>query len=147
VAVCGYEFTYQWSMGGYDSDEAAFERYSAQPLFVLGPTTRGNPMFAELKDLAGATAPVITTMPDAPVYPANEDPAYAFARDEPVKMKACVGPAGRTMMLTRMSEMGPMATIFATNWLSGVRFAPAMKDGKAIGVCGVEVEMRWKQPG
>lgn len=135
VSVCDHFVTYVWDLKiSRDASDSAFGSSG----FYMGPYTMGQPMFPDIASLTGVTAPKLANTPAPPPFPGGAAPG-------PVSMKACVSAAGRAMMLTQVEGAStPQAMIIAMNWLNGLTFDPAMKDGKPIAVCGVPVEMPWK---
>jgi hypothetical protein len=139
ISVCNYVVTYVWDTME-SRDYATTTR--VLPDIYMGPYTRGQPMFPDIASLTGVTSPRLASTPAPPQFPGV---APGAAAPGPVAMKACVSAAGRAMMLTQVEGAAtPQAMILAMSWVNGLKFEPAIKDGKPVAVCGVAVEMPWK---
>lgn len=128
VAVCGYELSYEWKI-------------APPELSSLPPSMTRYPRLSKAKPDMRPAAPADAA---PPIYPPEALPLRAKGK---VKMEACVGPDGKVTAVGILeSRAGPLLAAAAAKWLLTIRLNPAVKDGVAIGVCGVEFEYDWKAP-
>lgn len=120
VAVCGYEFTYVWSL-----QQATLPTVDAY------------------ESLAEPDRPRLLKKGTQPAYPQS---ALARGVGGKVEMKLCIDPRGQVSGVPEAPK-GDGALASATLQMVLLsRFSPGRKDGKPVTVCGVPFEHDWKLP-
>lgn len=120
VAVCGYEFTYVWSL--QQAYSPPVDSYDALP---------------------EADRPKLLSKGTQPVYPQS---ALARGVAGKVEMTLCIDPRGRVNGMPDAPKGDGALAAATLQMVLLSRFAPGRKDGKPIMVCGVPFEHEWKLP-
>jgi TonB family protein len=139
VAICGHYLSYVWKLEG--PAFPPFTPLANAAAFGFRPDTMSyeEPALPMLDDLDGVEPPKLKSAPALPTYPPQHG-----AKPRPSTVKLCIAPQGRAITVSDLGELHPLAGSFAMLWFNAMRFEPAKKDGEAIGVCGFEVELRWR---
>lgn len=139
VAVCGHYLSYVWKLEGAAFPPFAPLANAAALGFRPDTPSYEEPAYPMLDDLDGVLAPKLKSAPPPPTYPPQHG-----AKPRPSTVSLCVAPNGRAITVSELGELHPLAGSFAMLWFNALRFTPAMKDGVAAGVCGVEMELAWR---
>lgn len=127
VAVCNYVFTYVWSLDT-----------------VRAPSRVDRSSYAEAADMRPADLPVALSRPPRPTYPPG---ALARRASGTIHYSICIGPDGHMNEVTVLDTDADMElAVAATRWFGGTKYRPGSRDGKPVGVCGLEVEYTWRLP-
>lgn len=139
VAVCGQYLSYVWKLEGPAFPPFAPLGNAAALGFRPDALGYDAPAYPMLGDLEGVRAPILKPPPPLPTYPPQHG-----AKPRPSTVKLCIAPQGRAITVSDLNDLHPLAGSFAMLWFNALRFQPATKDGEAIGVCGVEIELKWR---
>lgn len=131
VPVCNYTFTYVW-----EAPEATYTR----------PDERFEEIadYEKFQELAPESRPFIRSQPPAPNYPSK---ALAQKVEGVVKLDLCVSAEGKIASANVYDINTNFDLLSATmHWFGASVYEPGKKDGRPVGVCGLEVEREWKLP-
>jgi TonB family protein len=124
VAVCGYSFSYVWKVDVPPVD----------------PTVGYENAFF----MSAANKPVLVSRPEVPAYPPA---ALQKRKSGKVRLSMCIGADGDVDRITILSMRADHDLIIATfEWMQQSKYQPGTKNGKPVGVCGIDVEHEWKLP-
>ncbi|MDP3740637.1 MAG: energy transducer TonB [Hyphomonadaceae bacterium] len=102
-------------------------------------------LYPQLQDLKPEQLPQLPVDLAPPVYPTE---SLAKREKGKVELTVCLGKEGKVETIAMWKSSGSQRLDTATGrWIAKAQFSPAMKDGVAVGVCGVPVEYTWKPPG
>lgn len=140
VAVCGYRMSYVWKL-----EQSAFpvmQLLSNAYALGVSPIAPGpGEVWLQLDAALGdVERPVVKYEPPRPVHPGQ-----AGAASAPFTVELCISSAGRPVAVEGLVALSPMEGAYAITWLNGLRFAPAMRRGVPVNVCGFSWQMQWRQ--
>jgi TonB family protein len=127
VAVCNYTFTYECRL-----PEGA------------GPVASETVDYEEASAMRPEDLPVALRRPSPPPYPPG---ALARQSAGTIRYSICIGPDGLMKEVHILDPSVDMELAVAGfYWFGSTTYRPGQKDGKPVGVCGIEVEYTWRLP-